>query len=924
MKTSKRKRPQHPTQSAEIVNPYEKIGKYFTSRSPIGEQDIMKIIFIVYCAKKDIRLNFVDNILVSDAEICDNLYLRLYNAATGGRQDHKFQPYVVNMYEAFVEANTRVRIHKEYLGILSHIVQRNAGFRDNILFPPLPLLTTISHILDENDCKSVYLFNDNLGALSWFLSEDVSVYAHNEVEYLNLIRDVLYDALGSKGKIRNHDGKTPYDAIVSFSGVDYFYAQGIDKYITACISKSNLQKQVVSFILDNCTADIMVFLLHHRLGNDSDYTSLRKRFCDEGILDAVVTLSDDTFDDIKVCTSLVVLNRKKTDDKVTFIYSDDLLFASEESDYDIFKDARPRNRTQVTYREMAEVEWSLNARLYLSPAPKCREGQELIRLKDLIIRRAQYDSYAKDSQVLSMCSCSDSIIEAMGELEYIKGRSRRDTYCKVSQPAVIFHIDEDSSINAAVYDSSEPCFIDDSVYTLIPDTSKVLPEYLAYVILHDHSFRKYLWDLMEYPKAFQNILPEYILNREIAIYTDIEKQRQIVDALRKGKEGSRQYNVLIASADSEIIGEERLSLLSRRNIRVVDTAASAMELEQKLKVFTQGSVSASDKLDAVIVDASIPSGSPKSTSQYDGFIAVSSYIQRQYEIPFYAMSDVPRDNMTQVPYFCWEYFTSETNKRFFSKEINQFTLLLNSLIDELETIKSDDSVLRNKYPEFYTAAEWLDSQRAGMNFAAEITKELKADINCSQEDMDKTVNNIRILTQNIFEWIQEVNLAPASLDPGAVAIMLRDKTYKDYMYPNQNIMDESLASMIATLYKIGNEGSHKFFFCDLYRRTAILSLMTLVQWAYDNKHLFDKQHEGFYISSSIIEVQEFEDVVQCDTSRGEPYFYTRNVHLGIGKISNIKAGDKVRVSGYSLEKKNRREDLGVIYFSDFKNWSKIN
>ena len=113
MKTSKRKRPQNTTQSAEIVNPYEKIGKYFTSRSPIGEQDIMKIIFIVYCAKKDIRLNFVDNILVSDAEICDNLYLRLCNAATGGRSDHKFQPYVVNMYEAFVEANTRVRIHKE-------------------------------------------------------------------------------------------------------------------------------------------------------------------------------------------------------------------------------------------------------------------------------------------------------------------------------------------------------------------------------------------------------------------------------------------------------------------------------------------------------------------------------------------------------------------------------------------------------------------------------------------------------------------------------------------------------------------------------------------------------------------------------------------------------------------------------------------
>ena len=923
MNSSKNKNPHNTNKSTETVNPSVQIDKYFTSRSPIGEQDIMKMLFILYCVKKNIRLNFIDNILVFDADISDNLYLRLYNAATGSRHDHKFQPYVVDMYEAFVESDTRARIQKGYLQILAHIVQRHAGFMDNILFPPLPLLTTISHILDENACKSVYLFNDNLGALSWFLSEGVSVYAHNEVEYLNLIRDVLYDALGSEGKIHNHDGHTAYDAVVSFSGVDYFYSQGIVKYVTACRSKSNLQKSAVSFILNNSTADVMVFLLHHRLANASDYTDLRKRFCDEGILDAVITLSDDTFSDIKVCTSLVILNRKKTDDKVTFIYADDLLFVNEESDYDIIKDADPENRIQVTYSEMAEVEWSLNARLYLSPAPKCSEGQELIRLKDLIIRPAQYDSCAKDSQVLSMGSCSDSIFEAIGELKYFKGLSRRETYCNVSQPAVIFHIDEHSSVNVAVYDSTEPCFIDDSVYILIPDTSKVLPRYLAYVILHDYSFRRYLRDLMEYPEAFKQILPEYILNRQIAIYTDIEKQRQIADALLKGKEGSRQYNIVIASADSDIIGEDRLSLLSRSNIRVVGTAASAMELEQKLKVFTKGNVSASDKVDAVIVDASIPSGSPRSSSPYDGFIAVSSFIQRQYEIPFYAISDVPSDNMTQVPYFCWDYFISETNKRFFSKDINQFQPLLNSMIEELETIKSDDSVLRNKYPEFYEAADWIDEQRPGRNFAMHITVALKQDMNLTQAEMDKSVNDLRILAQNIIEWLQEVNLAPKSLDAGAVAIMLREKTYGDYIYPEQKIMDESLASMIATLYKIGNDGSHKFLFTDLYRRTAVLSLMALIQWAYQNRELFTKQHEGFYISKSAIEVKEFEDVVQVDNSRGEAYYYTRNVHLGVGKIINIQAGDRVRVSGYVFDTKNRRDDLGVIYYSDYKNWKKI-
>ena len=923
MNPSRQKKLHKINKSAETVNPYIQIDKYFTSRSPIGEQDVMKMLFILYCVKKNIKLNFVDNALTYDTKPHDSLYIRLYNAATAGRDDYKFQPYIVDLYKSFVLPGTLHRIQNEYPEILSSIVQRHAGFRDNLLFPPLPLLSTISHILNDNGCKSVYLFNDNLGALSWFLNESIAVYAHDEVEYLNLIRDLLYDVLGSKGKIENHEGKSHYDAVVSFSGVDYFYAQGIDKYINVCHSKSNLQKRIISFMLDHDTAEVMIFLLHHRLANKSAYTDLRKRLCDEGILDTVITLSDDTFDDIKVGTSLVVLNRKKKDDKVTFVYSDNLLFASEVPDYDILKEVSSRNRVQVSYGEMAEVKWSLNARLYLSPDPKCNKGQVLVKLKDLIIKEAQYDSYAKGEQVLSMCSCSDSIFDAMGEMTYSKALSRRETYCIVNQPAVIFYLDPIELINVAVYDSHEKCVIDDSVYTLIPDTSKILPQYLAYVIMRDYSFRRYLRDLLEYPEAFNHLLPEYILNRKIPIYTDIQQQKQVIDALLKGKEGSKQYNVLIASTDKDILGEDRLSLLSRSNLRVVDTAVSAVEIERKLRLCAEGRVSSSDKIDAVIVDASIPSGSPKSSSLYDGFIAVSSYIRRQYDIPFYVISDTASEHL-QVPYFCLEYFISEKPKRFFAKDISKFQALLNSLIDELETIKSDDSVLRNKYPEFYEAADWLDEQRPGKKFAIHITEALKQDMNLTQAGMDKSVNDLRILAQNIIEWLQDVNLAPKSLDAGAVAIMLREKTYSDYVYPEQNIMDESLASMIATLYKIGNDGSHKFLFTDLYRRTAVLSLMALVQWAYVNRELFTKQHEGFYISKSAIEVKEFEDVVLVDNSRGEAYYYTRNVHLGVGRIINIQAGDRVRVSGYVFDTKNRRDDLGVIYYSDSKNWKKTN
>ena len=417
------------------------------------------------------------------------------------------------------------------------------------------------------------------------------------------------------------------------------------------------------------------------------------------------------------------------------------------------------------------------------------------------------------------------------------------------------------------------------------------------------------------------IRPAYLLNRKIPIYKDITRQAEVIRPFIKQEEVSSRHNVILALSDERAMTNTYMSVLAEKNIRVLGIASSVVQLQSLLNRYASSTISAQDKVDAVIVDADIKWGHNEKEAEYDGLIELS-YICNESNIPFYLIS---KEESDQIPVHrrILSYFTEDNNRRFFLDGMDNFKKLLESMQHELEASVSDDSLLRNKYGEFYTAAEWLDSQRPGMNFALNVTKELKADINSSQEEMDKTVNNIRILAQDIIEWLQDVNLAPAKLDPGAVAIMLRDKVHGDYIYP-KGIMDDGLASMIATLYKIGNDGSHKFLFTDLYRRTAVLSLMALVQWTYNNKELFTQKHEGYYITKSAIEVQEFEDIVQVDNSRGEAYYYTRNVHLGVGKIINIEAGDRVRVSGYVYDTKNRRDDLGVIYYSDTKNWKKTN
>lgn len=920
MKPSKRTQRKPVKKAVSTVNPKEMIDKYLLTRSPLVEQDIMRVLFILYCAKNGISLKFSDKILVEDQNNQDPLYRRLRNAATGGRTDHQFVEHLQIMYDK-LSGPGKSALDKKYKDLLRSVVMNYGKMNNTVVFPPVPLLTTVADIISDYGCKSVYLFNDNLGAASWFMNDDIKVYAHEDSEYHNIIRDVLHDALGFEMDIECQTKKGKCDACISFTGVDYYFAQG-DSYDTTSGSRSNANAGRLSALVNLDVADVIIFLAHHQVANNKEYEGYRRKICNDGILDMIITLPDNIFSDAKVATSLVVINKNKKDDKVTFISADNVFkrLKSKTSDLDIRKEARQEDIMSVSYSEMAGLEYTFNAHVYIQDAD-CQDGQELVPLKDIARFIYGLNGEAKSPEVINRRSCSDNIIDALYNIRYYKPNSWADHYT-ISGSTVVFDVDMDFKLRAAVYSDKKPCSVSMACYSLEPDTEKILPQYLAYVLLTDKTFARYLKHVLEHYAEVDGIRPAYLLNRKIPIYTDICKQLEVIRPFMKQEQVTSRHNVILAHPDDHTMTNEYMSALAEKNVRVLGSASTIVQLQSLLNKYDSSATPAQDKVDAVIVDAEIKWGRYADEAKYDGLYELS-HICRNSNIPFYLISKTASDEMP-VPRPVLSYFTEDGNRRFFRDGIDNFKNLIDAMQQELESKMSDDSLLRNKYGEFYTAAEWLDGQRPGMDFALNVTKELKADINSSQTEMEKTVNNIRILTQNIIEWLQEVNLAPKSLDAGAVAIMLREKTYSDYVYPDQNIMDESLASMIATLYKIGNDGSHKFLFTDLYRRTAVLSLMALVQWAYENRELFTKQHEGFYISKSAIEVKEFEDVVLVDNSRGEAYYYTRNVHLGVGRIINIQAGDRVRVSGYVFDTKNRRDDLGVIYYSDSKNWKKTN
>ena len=280
MKPSKRINKNPVKKNINAVNPKEMVDKFLLTRSPLVEQDIMKVLFTLYCAKNGIALECSNNVLVDDSDNPDSLYHRLRNAATGGRKDHAFNEYLQGMYSKLSGPGKSI-LEKSYNDLVRSVVMDYGKMNNTVVFPPVPLLTTVAEIISDYGCKSVYLFNDNLGTLSWFMRDDVKFYAHNDSEYHNIIRDVLYDALGFKMSIEPHTKRDRTDACVSFTGVDYCYTQG-DSYYNTYLSKSNAQMSTLSTLINMDVADVIIYLAHYPVANYKEYEGYRRKICKDG------------------------------------------------------------------------------------------------------------------------------------------------------------------------------------------------------------------------------------------------------------------------------------------------------------------------------------------------------------------------------------------------------------------------------------------------------------------------------------------------------------------------------------------------------------------------------------------------------------------------------------------------------------------
>ena len=619
---------------------------YFRFRNSIDEYlklandpyDILQVLFILLSVKNKVKLNFSDDDTpFFDVNASEVVTVVHYAASIAPEQ--VFYP-LEGLYEQLVSLSEEEFLFV-YKGLFYDYILRDKDFSD---FPPYPILYTIASYLKRHECRSVLHYPAGLPLLTFELPAEMQYTAVDPRMHMFLLGSLIAE----DRKIDKHSVNTFVDSNLAF-----------DAYVQLSLKENRLDRTLGS-LAENKYECKYAFLMV-----SSDGMHSYENLCKSGYIESIITIPQELYIDcvtgnpfkydMSFPISLIVLNYNERRDSITFYGADEVFPANAELfkgllewKLDLFEHIPEDKVVSVPLNDLAQTNYSINAYYYLQDAVR-EPGQELVRLSDI--------AYSWET------------FEELPEADPL---------------AVEFKVQGDMVVTS-VHRCSEA-----SPYALIPDTDIIDPEYLAYVLRNDPSFCRYLGNL--HNNDF--FMPDGVMYRMIPMYTDKKKQYEVLQQMNDGASLIRSYNIIYADSVSDIT-EEFARILRNNNISVLSHARSVEDLNDYLKANVGDSESSFTNIDAVIFNAEIPYSDLEEENEYEGLREVIM-LKKDYEIPFYVFSDVPLQELS-VPKRHLSYFTD--NGRFYASDDVSLSTMTENLVKELNYLRSDDSIIRNKYPD---------------------------------------------------------------------------------------------------------------------------------------------------------------------------------------------------------------------------------
>ena len=426
-----------------------------------------------------------------------------------------------------------------YSEIIEHIISyysTRAGVYAGMSITPVEVSELMANLIAN--CKPTGIFDPFAGFCSSIMQSELSGIAflgQELIHYIEVIAKVRLDAAqiknatiinGDSTCIWNNEDKydtlaseVPFGVCFTDNSCVIPYTRYLEDYVLEkFINTPSLKKAVLLMASGTC----------FRQGETAE---LRKQLCEKNWVDAVIMLPAGILPYAGINTSILILNKERTNQEIKFILANDCTITDGKRKILDFKGVLERfygkdNKQSVTIHvdETFRHDCSFLASLYISEKIDVLPGQQIVKFMSLVtkIQGEQIDDQINKEirgRVLDSKYMFGNIADFQTRSSSIETKVlTKQSYRLIYDKALIFNVKADKFF---IKKDEEPLFVSSHYSCFIVDEKKCLPEYLAdcvvknkrirKAVLKGSSIRRIDWD-----------------NLYLPIYSGLESQHQIV------------------------------------------------------------------------------------------------------------------------------------------------------------------------------------------------------------------------------------------------------------------------------------------------------------------------------------------------------------------------------------------------------------
>ena len=515
----------------------------------ISDQNSLPIFFLLYAKKvgvlRQMDLQYlafgIDKKNHYDDAILLELYGRFQNATNLNQTEkHAYRSLIMMLND--IDDNLYQEHYCELIeGLISHLAQQS-GIITAEFCQPKSITRFVGELVKRINPRSLY--NPFAGLCSYALISNNYAYYGQELNVsINLLARVRLDA---------HDRNAGTLALTdSIQGWDDHQADmlvttppfGIKVTRAFSYHRWRDYRSLDEFILRNflysSSLDNAVIILPASACSRTDTFEVRKSIIEKNALDMIIDLPAGIFYGTGIRTVAIVLKKHRHQKKVTFVNGSDCVNITQKvKDLDVdlllsyIDNNTPRIVANVDYTEISERNFSWASFAYITPQETLAEGQTYVLLSECIVPGKNIPIEAEKGIILSPSDFSDDVNLLFTAQNFTTAQITSNMKAYQGEHIVLSFLQNKIKICKCSFD--EPFFVNQNqVAFALKEDSPVTLDYLVYTLLNSRSFKN-LSSLMNGLHArVTRQITQYILECNVAIDVDKNKQHAIIDSLKQ-------------------------------------------------------------------------------------------------------------------------------------------------------------------------------------------------------------------------------------------------------------------------------------------------------------------------------------------------------------------------------------------------------